>query len=213
MKVRKKTRVSLAIIFLLVPLSYALVSVALGISVNRVSYMLYGDSTFTGRTIIWDFATSEIARRPLFGWGYQSFWLVGPNAPSVVDAPGWVKTMPNAHNGYLDTKLELGYVGFVLLMTFISATIHAIGRVADRDRVRAWMLLSLALFVILFNLLESLWMRGFEFLWVVFLIVVAETARYWRASPSITAAHAVKIKPSQLRQQAKRPVEQLARLD
>ena len=48
------------------------------------------------------------ARRPLLGWGYQSFWLVGPDAPSIVEAPGWVKMMPNAHNGYYDTMLEIG---------------------------------------------------------------------------------------------------------
>ena len=107
--------------------------------------MLYGDSTFTGRTFIWDFAQSEIARRPLLGWGYQSFWLVGPDAPSVLDAPGWVKVMPNAHNGYYDTMLEMGYVGFALLVIFIIATLHAVGRVADRDPARAWLVLSLAL--------------------------------------------------------------------
>ena len=150
---------------------------------NRVSYMLYGDSTFTGRTIIWDFAQYEIARRPLLGWGYQSFWLVGPDAPSIVEAPGWVKMMPNAHNGYYDTMLEMGYVGYALLVTFIIATLHAVGRVVDRDPARAWLVLSLALYVIFWNYLESLWMRGFEFLWVVFLIVAAEIGRYWQPLP------------------------------
>ncbi len=95
--------------------------------------MLYGDSTFTGRTIIWDFLHTQIAKSPLVGWGYQSFWLVGPDGPSVVDAPGWVKDMPNAHNGYLDTMVEMGYVGLLLLLTFIGATLHAVGRLADRD--------------------------------------------------------------------------------
>ena len=96
--------------------------------------------------------------------------------------------MPNAHNGYVDTKLELGYVGLALLLVFIVATLHAIGRVADRDPARARLLLSLALFIIVYNFLESLWMRGFEFLWVVFLIVAAETARYWGPFPLRTRA-------------------------
>ncbi len=98
--------------------------------------------------------------------------------------------MPNAHNGYMDTMLEMGYVGFALLLTFIIATLHAIGRVADRDPARAWLVLSLALFVIIYNFLESTWMRGFEFLWVVFVIVAAEIGRYWAtfSSPwSLTA--------------------------
>jgi hypothetical protein len=78
--------------------------------------------TRSHRACIWDFAKYEIARRPLLGWGYQSFWLVGPDAASVVEAPGWVKTMPNAHNGYYDTMREMGYVGYFLLVTFIIAT-------------------------------------------------------------------------------------------
>jgi len=139
--------------------------------------MLYGDSTFTGRTIIWDFVQSEIAHRPLLGWGYQSFWLV-PDSPSF-GAPGWVKVLTEGHNGYYDTTLQMGYIGYALLAIFIIATLHAIGRVADRDPGRAWLVLSLALFVILSNYLESLWMRGFEFLWVVFLMIAAEIARYW----------------------------------
>ncbi len=174
------TRISPAILVLSFVFCYAVLATITGISTNRLSYMLYGDSTFTGRSIIWDFAHVEIARRPLLGWGYQSFWLVGPDAPSVVDAPGWVKDMPNAHNGYLDTILEMGYVGLLLLVAFIAATLHAIGRMADRDFVRAWLILSLAFLIIITNGLESLWMRGFEMLWIVFLILAAEVGRNWR---------------------------------
>jgi O-antigen ligase len=183
MFVRKITRISPAIILLSIPLLYVLLSSVSNFSMERISYMLYGDSSLTGRTVIWDFANYEIARRPLLGWGYQSFWLAGPDAPSIVDAPGWVKTMPDGHNGYVDTKLELGYVGLVFLLVFIIVTLHGVGRVADRAPARAWLVLSVALYVILYNFLESLWMRGFEFLWVVFLILAAEIARYWRPFP------------------------------
>ena len=176
--IKKTTRISPAILLLSIPVCFAAFSSVSGFSVYRLSNILYGDPTFTGRSIIWDFANSEIARRPFFGWGYQSFWLVGPDSPSIVDAPGWVKHMPNAHNGYLDTKLETGYLGFALLVGFIAATLHAIGRVADRAPARAWIVLSLALHVIITNGLESVWMRGFEMLWVVFVILAAEIARY-----------------------------------
>jgi exopolysaccharide production protein ExoQ len=187
--VRKTTRISPAIVLLSIPLCYAVVSSISGFNMNRVSFMLYGDSTFTGRTIIWDFAFSEIARRPLFGWGYQSFWLVGSDAPSVVEAPGFVKTMPNAHNGYYDTMLELGYVGYGFLIVFILATLHAIGRVADRDRGRAWFALAVALYIIIYNYLESFWMRGFEFLWVAFVILALDIGRYWQSSPLTRAPY------------------------
>jgi exopolysaccharide production protein ExoQ len=179
----KTMRISPAIVLLSIAICYAVLSGVSGFNSNRLSYILYGDSTLTGRTIIWDFARYEIERRPFLGWGYQSFWLVGPDAPSIVEAPGWVKNMPNAHNGYYDTMLEMGYVGLALLIIFITATLHAIGRVADRDPARAWFALSLVLFVILYNFLESMWMRGFEMVWVVFAIVAAEMGRYWPAFP------------------------------
>ena len=128
--VRKITRISAALILLSLPLVYNIFSNIFQIDlISRVAYILYNDSTFTGRTIIWNFVQYEIGHRPLLGWGYQSFWLVPGSLSS--EAPGWVKFMPNAHNGYYDTTVEMGYVGLVFLYVFIIATHHCIGRVAD----------------------------------------------------------------------------------
>jgi exopolysaccharide production protein ExoQ len=74
----------------------------------------------------------------------------------------------------------MGYVGFALLVIFIIATLHAIGRVADRDPARAWLVLSLALFIILINTMESAWMHGMDVLWLMFVILAAEIGRYWQ---------------------------------
>jgi hypothetical protein len=41
----------------------------------------------------------------------------------------------------------------------------------------------------MWNYFESLWMLGFEFLWVVFLIVAAEIGRYWQPLPLPRAAY------------------------
>jgi O-antigen ligase len=200
---RKMTRISPAILLLSIVVCYAVLARISGFSSNRLSYMLFGDSSFTGRTMIWDFASQMIDLRPLLGWGYQSFWWVGPGGPSI-SAPGFVKNMPNAHNGYYDTMLEMGYVGFALLLIFILATLHAIGRVADRDPARARLVLSLALYIILHNFLESLWMRGFEFLWVVFMIVTAEIGRYWQPLPKERAPYRSRIqKPASAPRQAR----------
>ena len=176
-------RVSQAVIIISIAVGWIVFFDLIGFDTDRIAYMLTGDSSFTGRTTIWNFATTEIARSPFVGWGYQSFWLVGSDAPSIVDAPGWVKLMPNAHNGYYDTILELGYVGLAFLVIFLVATLHAIGRVAERDHRRAWLLLSLALFAMIYNFLETFWLRAFETPWVVFVIVAVEAARY--AQPAL----------------------------
>ena len=97
--------------------------------------------------------------------------------------------MPNAHNGYYDAMLEMGYVGYALLLIFITATLHAIGRVAERDPTRAWLLLSLALYVMMHNCLETTWMRGFELMWVVFVIVATEIGRQLQPLPPTAVAY------------------------
>lgn len=181
----KKTRLSPMIVLLPLPIGYAVLSRAVGDLVNRISWYLYGNYTLSGRMYIWDFVDSEIAKKPFVGWGYRSFWLVGPDSPPLTDAAGWgwVAHMPSSHNGYLETILDTGYIGLAVFVVFILTTFNAIGRVADRDPRRGWLLLSLALFIVLVNFLEAIWMRGQDTMWLMFVVVVAEAARYWRPFP------------------------------
>ncbi len=181
--IRKKMRVSPAIVLLSLAAFYFGLSSLVGDLINRISWNMYGNYTLSGRTLIWDFVNYEIARAPLLGWGYGSFWLIGPDAPSIVEAPGWIKNMPCGHSGYLDTIVEMGYVGLVFLIIFILTTLRAIGQVVDRDPTRGWFLLSIAFYVILTNIIETAWMQGCNTLWLMFLFVAAETGRYCRYFP------------------------------
>jgi O-antigen ligase len=196
--VGRRMRISPAFVLLPVLLCYEVLARIPGVDlVNRLSWYLYGNYTLSGRTVIWDFVNYEIGRRPLLGWGYQSFWLIGPDSPSIVEAPFWVKLMPSAHNGYYDTMLDTGYIGLALLAIFIFATLHAIGRVADRDPARAWLVLSLALFIILTNLIESGWMHGSDILWVPFAILAAEIGRYSQPfRPDDRSQHRHRLRPA-----------------
>ena len=73
------------------------------------------DITLTGRTELW----ADLLKQPfnpLLGTGYQSFWL-GSRAEAL-----WDKYYfhPNqAHNGYLETYINLGLIGTGLLMAFL----------------------------------------------------------------------------------------------
>lgn len=185
--VTRRTRTSPEVILIAIALGYWLVSMVVGDLINRFSYYVYGNYNLSGRTVIWDFIDYEISRSPFLGWGYQSFWLVGLDAPSITDAPGWVKTMPSSHNGYLDTMVDTGYLGLAIFLIFIFMTVRAIGRSADQQPARAWFLLSLALYVILQNFLESSWMHGMDMLWLIFLIVVAEVGRDWQSARRVAS--------------------------
>jgi exopolysaccharide production protein ExoQ len=194
--IARTARIPLALVLASMVLLFIAITHLTGFSTERIAYMLTGDSSFTGRTTIWNFAESEFPRSPFVGWGYQSFWFAGPGAPSILDAPGWVKFMPNSHNGYYDAILELGFAGLALLVIYLMTTLHVIGRVAEFNLRRAWLLLTVALFIMIYNFLETLWLRAFDLLWVVFVIVAVEAARYWhRASPSVPAYRSAPARP------------------
>ncbi|MDP4006131.1 O-antigen ligase [Methylobacterium sp. NEAU K] len=137
------------------------------------------DTSFTGRTEIWDFARAEIARRPWTGFGFGSFWDVGDaNDPLLRAPPGtWLATLKlgsgatmvinEAHNGYLDLQLQGGLpaLGLVLLAQALTAwalTRQLFGRASGpRDVAAAATFLTLVLVVLVHNMTESsLWMRG-----------------------------------------------------
>jgi exopolysaccharide production protein ExoQ len=146
---------------------------------DEILTFLFGDPTFTGRTTIWAFSVEMIERKPLLGWGYQSFWLALPDSPSVREAPGFVASMPHGHNGYLDTVLETGFLGLALVILLILSSILAVGRLMHYQPRRAWFALSVLLFTVLYNGMETSFVRSFDFSWLVFLVICAEvgTAR------------------------------------
>jgi exopolysaccharide production protein ExoQ len=144
---------------------------------GKISYSLYGDPTFTGRTFIWQFAEWQMTRSPWLGWGFHSFWLVGPKAPSVVEAPQWISSMTGSHSGYLDVRLETGFIGYSLFIAFLAATLHSIDRVVSKDAMRGWLLLSIAFYVMTTNILETVWLYN-DPLWLLFLFVGADALRY-----------------------------------
>jgi O-antigen ligase len=190
----KKTRLTPAYIVAAVVVVFMFVSNP----VERLGYRLYGDATLTGRTKIWDFTNYQISRKPWFGWGFHSYYFV-PNSPQN-EAPGYIREMPSSHSGYLELKLETGRIGYWIFMVFIYSSLHLLERVRRKDPVRAWCFLSIELFALLDNFVDSSWLTLWHF-WLLYLIVVAESVRYsWPSrvlSPaSVGAVQAVRVGPS-----------------
>jgi exopolysaccharide production protein ExoQ len=182
----KKTRLTPAYIVAAVVVASMFVSNP----IERIGYRLYGDATLTGRTGIWGFIEYQISHKPWFGWGFHSYYVV-PNSPHEA-APGYIRDMPSSHSGYLELKLETGRIGYWIFLVFIYSSLHLLERVRRKDPVRAWCFLSIQLFALLVNLLDSNWLVLTHF-WLLYLIVVAESVRYsWPSrAPSPAPAAAV----------------------
>ncbi|HYX19032.1 MAG TPA: O-antigen ligase [Nostoc sp.] len=84
------------------------------------------DLTFNGRSDLWELVTSKILERPWLGYGYSAFWT--SNAASKLRATyEWAS---NAHNGFLELLLELGFLGFLTFTAgFIRFFVMAMTRI------------------------------------------------------------------------------------
>jgi O-antigen ligase len=79
------------------------------------------DSTFTGRTDVWEFALGAVAEKPFAGHGYAAFWD-GIADKKTEQGVEWVAAAAHSHNSYLDLAVTIGLPGLVLVvLIFICA--------------------------------------------------------------------------------------------
>lgn len=143
---------------------------------SDLSMLLFDDTTFTGRTIIWSFLADVIGRAPLLGQGYGSFWDIGPGSIVLREAPGFVVYLLQGHSGYVDVTVELGFVGLVLLLAFLMCVLYYVGKAASGaggDLTLTWLFMTCALIGLCHNALESSWFRGYSIVWMLFLLIGA----------------------------------------
>ena len=125
------------------------------------------DTTLTGRTALWD----QLLRMPvdsLFGAGFETFWL-GGRLEKFWRAYWW---HPNqAHNGYIEVFLNLGWIG-VALLGFVMAwgyrnVVGSLHRSPELGKLR------LAYFVVavLYNLTEAAF-KVMHPVWTTFLLAI-----------------------------------------
>lgn len=81
------------------------------------------DSTLTGRIDLWTEVTNLISVKPLLGWGFGAMFINDDSATTILwERVGWLAA--TAHNSYLQTTLELGYLGLLLMGVFIASSIR-----------------------------------------------------------------------------------------
>jgi exopolysaccharide production protein ExoQ len=139
-----------------------------------VANALGRDATFSGRTDIWN-ALIPAAYNPMIGAGFESFW----NSPNVLifqrtlQLAHWYhpEGLNEAHNGYLEVYLNLGWIGVCLialiLTTGYSRACKTIGRNCE--------LASLMLAYIITGAIYSITEAGFRTLnpmWIFILLAV-----------------------------------------
>jgi exopolysaccharide production protein ExoQ len=119
------------------------------------------DPTLTDRTKIWAFVLS-MHTNPLIGTGYQTFWL-GSRLQ-------WFWTMSRlgalneAHNGYLETYLELGLIGDALLVFFLISSYRHICQKLAKNPAIAIFGMAIWMIIVFYNMSEAAFEGGLLFM-------------------------------------------------
>src|SRR2546427_4436350 len=125
------------------------------------------DVTLTGRTQLWE-DLLRMTADPWFGTGFESFWL-GERVKSLWSQYLW---RPNqAHNGYLEVFLNLGWVGVALLGFVIAWGYRNVVGALHRDPELGGLRLAFFVVALLYNVTEAAF-RMMHPVWIVFLLAV-----------------------------------------
>jgi exopolysaccharide production protein ExoQ len=135
------------------------------------------DPTLTGRTDIWKLVLG-MTGNPLLGTGFESFWL-GPRLAKMWNLYWWHPR--EAHNGYIDLFLSLGWLGLVLfaivLVTGYRTVAAAFRRNAEEGKLRlAFFVVALA-----YNFAESAF-GTLSTVWICFLLATVSVPGGWITS-------------------------------
>lgn len=159
---RRHLRVSLLVMVgIAVPaLLFVLAGGIPGLTLSDISALVSGDRTFTGRVELWDFALGQLDQSPVLGFGYNSFWegQIGALSPTLHGPIGFLQKAPNAHNGYIDILLQIGWVGLGLFALLFLAVVAWLDRLAREDLATGLVCVTLVIFIALHNMLESTWL-------------------------------------------------------
>ncbi len=133
----------------------------------------------TDRTVVWTDVLA-LQDRPLLGFGFESFWL-GPTRDTLW-AKWWWQPI-QAHNGYIETYLNLGVIGLVLLLAMLLAGFRKIQGSARAQPDLAMLRMAYLIAIVIFNYTEA-GFKGLHLVWTIFCIVAIEVQTAQRRSAS-----------------------------
>ncbi len=138
---------------------------------DLLQWLLPG-TTFTGRLDIWRFALGVLGDRSWTGMGFESFWTrpVIQTAEIAIELTWDPRGIVNAHSGYLDLAIALGWPGLAIAMVSLALLplrdFLRAGGDTERERL-ADLLLMILTFALLNAFLESFFLARANPIWVV----------------------------------------------
>ncbi|MGH6981467.1 MAG: O-antigen ligase family protein, partial [Stellaceae bacterium] len=142
------------------------------------------DATLTGRVDLWHLVIPYGNERPLLGYGYGAFWIEdSPRTQEIWRALNSYKP-PHAHNGWIETYLELGMVGCVVVAVQLLQMWGNAARASNQGRdVDAPYMLLVVVMMLIFNMVEADLIRAPALFWPFLIIGPVAMSKVMRQKP------------------------------
>jgi exopolysaccharide production protein ExoQ len=131
--------------------------------------LLGRDSSLTNRTEVWQ-VLKELEVDPLFGAGFMSFWT-GARLTVIWKTLG--SGINQAHSGYLEQYLNLGYAGLAFIAAIMLSTLLKIRVHLSMDAPAAMLRLSFVVTAVLYNYTEASF-YGVNNIWLLFMVAAID---------------------------------------
>jgi len=130
--------------------------------------MMGRNPTLTDRTEVWSVILG-MSGNSLVGTGFESFWL-GPRLGKLWAMYTWGPT--EAHNGYIEIFLNLGWAGVVLLALVLLTGYRTVVSGLRRALPASSLMLALFFVGIVFNFTEAAFFRMMTPTWILLLLAI-----------------------------------------
>jgi O-antigen ligase len=125
------------------------------------------EDALTGRTGIWYHLLADLKKNWMFGTAYGAYWGVG-DIPEALDIKwSYYQFLHTAHSGFVDLCMELGVIPTVIWLLIFWAFLVATKDSSDPISQ------ALIAYGMLHNCLETSFLHGVHFVWVMMLISIA----------------------------------------
>jgi len=148
--------------------------------------LLGRDATLSGRTRVWPLVIQAIAKRPVLGYGYGTFWSIyQPEGLQVWLGAGFL--VRAADQGYLELCLGYGLVGLILFgCVFVYYLAMAVRYCRSRRAGIALWPVAYLVFFALNNTTESTLMLSWRSLpWLMFMALATSLALHQRQKEAL----------------------------
>jgi exopolysaccharide production protein ExoQ len=116
------------------------------LAIVDVSSSLGRDETLTDRTEIWEELVPVAMQQPIFGHGFGGFWNPTSREKNRVS---------EAHSGYLDIILDLGFIGLLIIAIFLLSSCRKAQRAMTKDFDYGALWICYLIMTVLHNITES----------------------------------------------------------